>query len=79
MGRIVAAFTAGALSSFTDQRFVNYVTKLNKQDLAMLGDLIQTGKLRPVIERTCKLDDAPEAFRLLDQGHARGKTVITIE
>ena len=79
MGRIVAAFTAGALSSFTDQRFVNYVTKLNKQDLAMLGDLIQTGRVTPVIERTCKLDDAPEAFRLLDQGHTRGKTVITIE
>jgi NADPH:quinone reductase-like Zn-dependent oxidoreductase len=44
----------------------------------MLGDLVETGKLRPVIERTCKLDDAPEALRILDQGHARGKVVVTI-
>ncbi len=52
---------------------------MNKQDLALLGDLIETGKVRPVIERNCKLDDAPEALRILGQGHARGKTVVTIE
>jgi NADPH:quinone reductase-like Zn-dependent oxidoreductase len=77
--RIVGGFTASGFSSFGDQKFVRYMTKLDKQDLAMLGDLLQTGKVRPVIERTCKLSDAPEAFRLLDQGHARGKTVVTIE
>jgi hypothetical protein len=33
----------------------------------------------PVIERTSKLSEAPEALRILDQGHARGKTVISIE
>jgi D-arabinose 1-dehydrogenase-like Zn-dependent alcohol dehydrogenase len=45
----------------------------------LLGDLIHTGKVKPVLERTWKLDDAPEALRVLDQGHARGKTVITID
>jgi NADPH:quinone reductase-like Zn-dependent oxidoreductase len=45
----------------------------------MLGDLIQAGKLRPVIEQTYKLNDAPEALRDLDGGHARGKVVITVE
>ena len=45
----------------------------------MLGELVQTGKLKPVIERTYKLNDAPEAFRNLDGGHARGKVVITVE
>ncbi len=79
MGRIVRIFTARGLSSFTDQKFAQYVSKLSKPDLIMLGDLIQAGKLRPVIERTYKLNDAPEALRHLDGGHARGKIVITVE
>ena len=67
-------FTARGLSSFTDQKFAQYMTKMSKPDLIMLGDLIQAGKLRPVIERTYKLNDAPEALRHLDGGHARGKS-----
>ena len=72
-------FIARALSSFTDQKFAQYITKVSKDDLIILGDLVQAGKLRPVIERTYKLTDAPEAFRHLDRGHAQGKVVITIE
>jgi NADPH:quinone reductase-like Zn-dependent oxidoreductase len=80
IGRIVGnLFIAYGLSSFTDQKFAQYMTKVSKDDLIMLGDLVQTGKVRPVIERTCKLSDAPEAFRIFDQGHARGKVVITVE
>ena len=45
--------------------------------MARLGELLETGKIRPVIERTSKLSEAPEALRIFDQGHARGKTVIT--
>ena len=77
--RIVGGFTARGLSSFVDQKFAMYITKMSKEDLTTLGDLIQAGKLRPVIERTYKLNDAPEALRSLDQGHARGKLVITVE
>ncbi len=80
IGRIAGnLFTARGLSSFTDQKFVNYMTKMSKDDLIMLGDLIQTGKITPVIDRTYKFNDAPEALRIFDQGHARGKPVITIE
>jgi NADPH:quinone reductase-like Zn-dependent oxidoreductase len=80
IGRIAGnLFIARGLSSFTDQKFAQYMTKMSKQDLIMLGDLIQAGKLRPVIERTCKLSDAPEAIRIFDQGHARGKVVISVE
>jgi NADPH:quinone reductase-like Zn-dependent oxidoreductase len=80
IGRIVGnLFIAYGLSSFTDQKFAQYMTKVSKDDLIMLGDLVQTGKVKPVIERTCKLSEAPEAFRLLDQGHARGKVVITVD
>jgi NADPH:quinone reductase-like Zn-dependent oxidoreductase len=79
IGRIVGnLFTAYGLSSFTDQKFAQYMTKLSKPDLILLGELMQAGKVRPVIERTYKLSDAPDAIRHFDQGHARGKLVITI-
>jgi hypothetical protein len=70
-------FTARALSSFTDQKFAQYRTKSSKQDLILLVDLIQTGKITPVIDRRYKLDEAPEALRYLNEGHARGKVIIT--
>jgi NADPH:quinone reductase-like Zn-dependent oxidoreductase len=80
IGRIAGnLFTARGLSSFTDQKFAQYRTKSSKQDLIILGDLIQAGKLRPVVERTYKLNDAPEALRYLNEGHARGKIVIAVE
>jgi NADPH:quinone reductase-like Zn-dependent oxidoreductase len=80
LGRIVGnLFIARGLSSFTDQKFAQYMTKVSNDDLIMLGDLVQARKVRPVIERICKLSDAPEAFRVFDQGHARGKIVITVE
>src|SRR4029453_4123605 len=78
IGRIVGnLFIARGLSWFTDQKFAQYITKMNKQDLITLADLIQAGKLTPVIERTYKLSEAPEALRYLNEGHARGKIVIT--
>ncbi len=80
LGRIAGnLFIARGLSSFVDQKFAQYITKMNKQDLITLGDLIQAGKLRPVIERTYTLNEAPEALRYLNEGHARGKIVITVE
>lgn len=82
IGRIVTnLFVARARSSFTDQKFPNpnwYRIKTSKDDLIMLGDLVESGKLKPVIERTYKLSDAAEAMRYLAEGHARGKLVVTI-
>jgi NADPH:quinone reductase-like Zn-dependent oxidoreductase len=72
-------FIARGLSSFTDQKFAQYMTKMNKDDLIMLAGLIEAGKLKPVIERTYKLSETPEALRYLSEGHARGKIVITVE
>jgi NADPH:quinone reductase-like Zn-dependent oxidoreductase len=45
----------------------------------MLGNLVEPGKVRPVIERTYKLNETPEAMRYLAEGHARGKLVIAVE
>src|SRR5262249_18615983 len=79
IGRIASnIFTVRALSSFMNHKFTVYGIKTSKPDLIMLGDLTQTGKLKPVIERTYKLDEAPEAFRQLDAGHARWKVVATV-
>jgi NADPH:quinone reductase-like Zn-dependent oxidoreductase len=77
LGRIVGIFTSRGLSSFVDQKFAQYMTKMSKPDLIMLADLIQAGKLMPVIDRRYKLSEAPEALRYLTEGHARGKIVIT--
>src|SRR5436309_677241 len=80
IGRIAGnLFTARGLSSFTDQKFAQYMTKMSKQDLIMLCGLTQAGKITPVIDRTYKLSDSTDALRYLGEGHARGKVVITVE
>ena len=79
IGRIASnLFIARARSSFTDQKFPTYRIKTSKEDLMTLGNLVQSGKLKPVIERTYKLSDAQEAMRYLGEGHARGKIVVTV-
>ncbi len=80
IGRIAGnLFIARGLSSFTDQKFAQYMTKMSKQDLILLGDLIQAGRITPVIDRRYKLSKTPDALRYLSEGHARGKIVITVE
>jgi NADPH:quinone reductase-like Zn-dependent oxidoreductase len=79
ISRIAGTFTAVALASFTDQKFAQYRTATSKDDLIQLSHLLQAAKVRPVIERTYTLDEAPEALRHLDRGHARGKLVITMQ
>ena len=51
--------------------------KPNKEDLQYLKELIEAGKVTPVIDRTYPLMEVPEAIRYLEEGHARGKVVIT--
>src|SRR6266576_4199603 len=77
--RIAGTFKADLLSRFVRQKFVRYVTKLDKEDLKLLSDLMQTGKVTPVIDRTYKLSETAEAMRYFEEGHARGKVVIAVE
>ena len=51
---------------------------MNHNDLAALTELIESGKITPVIDRTYPLTEVPEAIRYLEQGHAHGKIVITM-
>jgi NADPH:quinone reductase-like Zn-dependent oxidoreductase len=80
IGRITGnLFAAVAMSAFIDQKFAQYRTRASKQDLILLGDLIGAGKIKPVIDRTYQLGDAADALRYLDEGHARGKIIVTVQ
>jgi NADPH:quinone reductase-like Zn-dependent oxidoreductase len=79
-GRLIRALV---LSRVVSQRIVSYTARPNyssgpnKGDLATLKELIEAGKITPVIDRTYSLSETPEAIRYLEQGHARGKVLIT--
>jgi NADPH:quinone reductase-like Zn-dependent oxidoreductase len=66
-------------SAFVDQEMGMMLAKPNKDDLALLRDLMQTGKVTPVIDRRYALSEVPKAIRYLEEGHARGKVVITMD
>jgi NADPH:quinone reductase-like Zn-dependent oxidoreductase len=55
----------------------NYSSGPNEGDLASLKELIKAGKIAPVLDSTYSLSETPAAIRYLEQGHARGKVVIT--
>ena len=67
------------LSRFVSQKFVTLMAKLSKEDLTILRELMEAGKVTPVIDRTYSLSEVPQAIRHLEEGHARGKIVITFE
>src|SRR5438874_8770275 len=75
-GRIIHALL---LSPFINQKMGMMMADANHNDLTLLADMMQSGKLKPVIDRTYKLSEVPEAIRYLEEGHARGKVVITVE
>jgi NADPH:quinone reductase-like Zn-dependent oxidoreductase len=66
------------LSRFVSQKLGTFVNRENHEDLIVLAELIESGKITPVIDRTYPLVEAPQAIRYLEQGHARGKNVITV-
>jgi len=63
---------------FVSQKFPSFIAKVTPEDLARLADLIRSGKVTPVIDRTYALPDTADAIRYLEQRHARGKVVITM-
>jgi NADPH:quinone reductase-like Zn-dependent oxidoreductase len=77
--RLAGELDAYVRSRFVSQKFISYIAQFNKRDMMVLGDLLQSGKMTPVIDRTYKLNEAADALRYLEQGHARGKVVINLE
>ena len=56
-----------------------FIAKINNKDLVLLKDLLEAGKVVPVIDRRYPLSEVAEALRYLEEGHAKGKVVITVE
>src|SRR5207302_130269 len=75
-GRVIKAMV---MSPFTSQKMGMMMADANGKDLTILADMMQSGKLKPVIDRTYKLNEVPAAIAYLEEGHARGKVVITVE
>jgi NADPH:quinone reductase-like Zn-dependent oxidoreductase len=55
------------------------VSKPNHEDLVFIKELLEVGKVKPVIDRRYPLSEVPDALRYLEEGHAKGKVVITVE
>jgi len=79
MARIARNFWDAFLSKFSKEKFVFYIAKLTKDDLNVLRELMQSGKVAPVIDRTYKISETQAAVRYMEEGHARGKVVISLE
>jgi NADPH:quinone reductase-like Zn-dependent oxidoreductase len=67
------------LSRIGSMKMTFFVARINRTDLAFLGDLLAARKIVPVIDRRYPLSDVAEAVRYLEDGHAKGKVVITVE
>src|SRR6266446_3376329 len=79
IGPMVTPIKALMLSPLVSQKFAPFLAELNQEDLAIMRDLMQAGKVTPVIDRRYKLSEVPAAIRYLEEGHARGKVVIAVE
>jgi len=79
IGPLAGPIKALLLAPFVSQEMGMFLAELNKEDLTILGDLMRTGKVTPVIDRSYKLSEVPAAIQYLEEGHARGKVVIVLE
>jgi NADPH:quinone reductase-like Zn-dependent oxidoreductase len=79
IGPLTGLVEATIVSRFVSQKQVFMLADANKDDLDVLRDLMQTGKLTPVIDRRYKLSETPAAIAYLQQGHARGKVIINVD
>lgn len=79
IGVFAGPIKAIVLSKFVSQDMGMFLADLNQEDLTVLSDLMQTGKVTPVIDRRYKLSDISQAMQYLEDGHARGKVVIDVE
>jgi NADPH:quinone reductase-like Zn-dependent oxidoreductase len=80
LGALGKALNAAVYRHFVKQKMGMMMAQPNTQDLTLLADMVQSGKLKTVIDRTYKsLSEVPDAIRYLEEGHARGKVVITVE
>jgi NADPH:quinone reductase-like Zn-dependent oxidoreductase len=78
LGGFDRSLRSGLVSMFVSQRLTMLASKERGEDFDTLRDLIEAGKVTPIIDRTYQLIDAPEAMRYVVDGRARGKVAITV-
>ena len=66
------------VSLFVSQKYATFVAKANSDDLNVIRELMASERVTPVVDRVFDLSETAEAMRYQDQGHARGKVVITV-
>ncbi len=80
MGRILQAILLMPFLSRVGRKKMRFfIAKVNTKDLVILKDLLEAGKIAPVIDRRYPLSEVAEAIRYREEGHAQGKVVITVE
>jgi NADPH:quinone reductase-like Zn-dependent oxidoreductase len=78
--RILQALLLGPLLSLIGRKKLGFfIANINQKDLVFLKDLLEAGKVAPVIDRRYPLSDAAAALRYLAEGHAQGKVVLTVQ
>lgn len=78
IGPLARVLAALVLSRFGSRKLIMILSKLRKEDLTLMGELMEAGKVTPVIDRRYRLSEAAEAVQYLEGGHARGKVMITV-
>jgi NADPH:quinone reductase-like Zn-dependent oxidoreductase len=79
LGPLIGAMKGVAVAKFVSQKIVFFEADLNQKDLNVLRDLIQSGKVSPVVDRQFTLAQAAQALDYLEEGHAHGKIVLTVD
>jgi len=79
IGPLARPIKALLLQPFISQKMSMMIADMTHKDLAVMADLMQSGKVKAVIDRTFKLSEVPEAVRYSETGRARGKVIITVE
>ena len=79
IGPLIRPLNALLLSPFVDQELANILARLKQDDLVILAGLMESGQMRSVIDSRFSLDEVPEAIGHSEEGHARGKIIVTVE
>jgi NADPH:quinone reductase-like Zn-dependent oxidoreductase len=79
LGPLMGVIKAMVYSPFVDQEFIMFIARLRKQDMSVLGELMKSGVITPVIDRSYPLSEVADAIRYSEEGHARGKIIITVD
>jgi len=79
VGSMAKPFQAMVMSWFVNQKMGMMMAEMKQSDLSIIADLMQSGKVKAVIDRTYKLSEIQQAVAYVEEGHARGKVIITVD